>query len=529
MSRSHAIFDLLEGVSSGKIDSLKKLGREKNRVAKKYALSDVVSSVELISSATKEQREKFNFVLNRKPTRGLSGVNVVAVMTKPYDCIGKCIYCPVSLVPGKKTPKSYTGREPSTMRGLMFNFNPYKIVENRLKQYEDTNNASSKIELVLQGGTFPELPYYHQKYFVKRCFDAILGKTTSSLGKAKALCEKSSKRVVGLTIETRPDWCGKKEINRMLALGATRTELGVQVPDDNVYRLINRGHTVQDVVDSTQLLKDSCFKVGYHLMPGLYGSSYENDFEKFKQVFSKNEFKPDMIKIYPTLVIEKTVLHSLWKKGFFSPMQTQKAAKLIAELKKFVPKYVRIMRIQRDIPSTVVSGGVDKTNLRQLVEIEQKKQGIKCNCIRCREAGLKSLREKIDLSDVSPELVRFDYGASGGREIFLSVEDKKKDLLFGFCRLRIPAKPFRKEISQKTGLIRELHVYSRSLALGKSPGEKEFQHRGFGKQLFLEAQKIAREEFDAEKLLVISGIGVREYYRKNFGCKNDGPFVSKKL
>ena len=529
MSFGGAVAELLEGVRSGQIKSRAELGRAKNRAAKKFSLSGVPSTVQIISAATKEEREKFKGILNKKPTRGLSGVNVVAVMTKPYDCVGKCIYCPVSLVPGKKTPKSYTGREPSTMRGLMFNFNPYKIVENRLEQYRLTNNESSKLELILQGGTFPALPFSHQKYFVKRCFDAVLGKKTPSLGEAKRLCETSGRRVVGLTIETRPDWCRKKEINRMLSLGVTRVELGVQVPDDRVYGLINRGHSVSDVVSSTSLLKDSCFKVCYHLMPGLYGSSFENDLKNFKRVFSESEFKPDMIKIYPTLVIEKTVLHSLWQKGLYSPMPVPDAVRLIVELKKFVPEFVRIMRVQRDIPSTVIAGGAKQTNLRQLVELEQKRANVACRCIRCREAGLNAARNRIDLSSAVPELVRFDYGASGGKEVFLSIEDKAHDVLFGFCRLRIPGNPFRKEITARAGLIRELHVYTRSIGVGQKPTELEFQHRGFGKQLFLEAQRIAQEEFDANKLVVIAGIGVKDYYKKNFGCIDDGAFVSKAL
>ena len=529
MTRSLAVQELLDGVTSGKINSAKKLNKEKNKVSKKFSLLRVPSTTEIISIASIQDRETFRDILIKKPVRSLSGVNVVAVMTKPYDCIGKCIYCPTSLVPGIKTPKSYTGREPSTMRGIMFKFNPYKIVENRLQQYEATNNASSKIELILQGGTFTELPYSHQKYFVKRCFDAVLGKKTVSLTVAKKECETSEKRIVGLTIETRPDWCGKKEINRMLELATTRVELGVQIPDNKVYKAINRGHKVIDVIESTKLLKDSCFKVGYHLMPGLFGSNFQNDLKNFKKIFSKNEFRPDMIKIYPTLVIENTPLYTLWKKGLFVPMTEEKAAELIVKMKKFIPRYVRIMRVQRDIPSTVIAGGPNRTNLRQLVEVEMKKLKIKCNCIRCREAGLKSAKEKIDFTNCNPELMRLDYDSSDGKEIFLSIEDKKINLLFGFCRLRIPNDPFRKEITTKTGLIRELHVYSRSLEIGKTPKEKEFQHRGFGKNLIIEAEKIAKEEFDANKSLIISGVGVKEYYKKNFNYENDGPYVSKKL
>ncbi len=524
---SQAVFEILEEIRNGRISNSLELNDFRLKVARKFSLKKMPSNAELISFADEKDRVAFKDILNVKPTRSMSGVTVVAVMTKPADCIGKCIFCPSSLVPGKKTPKSYTGREPSTMRSMMFNFNPYKVVQNRLEQYVFTNNYSPKIELILQGGTFPEMPFSHQKYFVKRCYDGVLSQNTRSLTHAKKLLETSKNRVVGLTIETRPDWCGEKEINRMLFLGATRVETGVQIPDDEVYKKNVRGHTVKEVVKSTALLKDSCFKVGYHLMPGMYGSSFDNDLEKFKQIFSQNEFKPDMIKIYPCLVIAGTPLYNLWKMGKFEPMETPSAADLIVKLKEFVPRYVRIMRISRDIPSTVVDGGAKTTNLRQIVEEKLLKKNQKCLCIRCREAGLNSLRKKIVFEE--PVLSRIDYEASNGHEVFLSFEDKKNDLLFGFCRLRIPSNPFRKEITQKTGLIRELHVYSKALGFGEKPLTGEFQHKGFGKQLVLEAERVAKEEFGANKMVIISGLGVKEYYRKNFGYQKDGPFVSKNL
>ncbi len=520
-----AIEEILSEIRNGKVSSTKQLNKLRHAVSRRYSLKKMPSNAELISVASVAERKKFHSVLNVKPTRSLSGVTVVAVMTKPADCIGKCIFCPSSLVPGKKTPKSYTGREPSTMRSMMFNFNPFLVVQNRLEQYHATNNFSDKIELILQGGTFPAMPFSHQKYFVKRCFDAILEKNTSSLAEAKSLLESSPNRLVGLTIETRPDWSGKKEINRMLSLGTTRVELGVQVPDDEVYKKNVRGHLVKEVVESTRLLKDSCFKIAYHLMPGLYGSSPQNDLEKFKEVFSNPDFRPDMLKIYPCLVIKGTPLYNLWQQGKFEPILTEEAAELIAEFKRFVPKYVRIMRIQRDIPSTFVDGGVKKTNLRQLVSEKLKEKNLKCQCIRCREAGLNSFEK--DISFEEPSLCRLDYEASKGQEVFLSFEDKTNDLLYGFCRLRIPGNPFRKEISKTTGLIRELHVYSRALSLGEKPFSEDFQHKGLGKAMILEAEKIAKEEFGCKKMVIISGIGVKEYYRKNFAYQNDGPFVSK--
>ena len=526
---SYAMQEILQEVKSGNVKSQLQLNKLKHKVAASFQLQKMPSNAELIQIASPQERKLFQGVLSRKPTRILSGVTVIAIMTKPYDCVGKCIYCPSSLVEGKKTPKSYTGLEPSTMRGLMFNFNPYKIVENRLQQYREVNNYSPKLELILQGGTFTALPYSHQKYFIKRCYDAVLERNTGSLKEAKLLCEHSKNRVVGLTIETRPDWCGKKEINRMLDLGTTRVELGVQNPDDHTYKMNVRGHTVNDVVNATQLLKDSCFKVAYHLMPGMYGSSYENDLENFKKVFSQQEFMPDMIKIYPCLVMPNTPLYRLWKQGKFEPLSTEMAAEMVAELKRFIPRHVRIMRIQRDIPTTVISGGVKNSNLRQIVEQKRIEKGIKCNCIRCREAGLKSYHSGKEFPTENAKLLREDYAASNGNEIFLSFEETSNDALFGFCRLRIPDNPFRKEITGKTGLIRELHIYSKALELSENPGNNEMQHRGFGKALIKEAERIAEEEFGCNKMAIISGLGVKEYYRKQLGYEKEGPYVSKAL
>jgi elongator complex protein 3 len=410
----------------------------------------------------------------------------------------------------------------------MFNYNPYKVVENRLQQYEQINKPASKIELIFQGGTFPAESFSHQKYFVKRCFDAVIGKTSKSFSQAKRLAESSKKRIVGITFETRPDECSKLQINRMLSLGGTRVELGVQIPSDFVYKKIVRGHSVKDVVGATQRLKDSGFKVCYHLMPGLPGSSFDHDLEKLSEVFSNPDFSPDMVKIYPCLVIDKTPLHSLWKSGKFSPMNTEQASELISELKRVIPKWVRIMRIQRDIPADVIAAGVKHSNLRQFVEKKLKQKGIECNCIRCREAGLKQykLNKQIDFNKVS--LVREDYDASKGREIFLSFVDFSLNALIGFIRLRIPFDSFRKEIDSNTALIRELHVFGESVGVGSSPNSFDVQHKGFGKKLLVEAERIALEEFGKKKLVVISGIGVREYYFAQ-GYSRDGAFVSKLL
>lgn len=520
--------EILSRVRMGEAKSIGELNKIKLDVSRRFRLPSMPKNSEIIAVASENDRQQFRHVLTRKPARSMSGVTVVAVMTKPMGCVGKCIYCPESLVPGKKTPKSYTGLEPSTMRSMMFNFDPFRVIRNRLQQYCEINKEAQKIELVLQGGTFCALPYAHQKYFIKRCFEGILNQKTATLANAKTLAEKSVTRVVGITIETRPDWCRKKDINRMLGFGTTRVELGVQHADDEIYLKTARGHTVQDVVEATQLLKDSCLKVLYHVMPGLPGSNPGKDLKNFRMLFEKQEFKPDMVKIYPCLVIPNTPLYNLWKQGKFAPYSSEEAARLIAEMKQFVPRHVRIMRIQRDIPSQLIAGGVKKSNLRELVEKELTEKGMACKCIRCREAALKSYKKGMIISAENAGLLRCDYTASNGKEVFLSIEDRKNDALFGFCRLRLPFSPFRKEITTDTALIRELHVYSPVLELGQRDA-RAIQHRGFGKQLMLEAERIAREELGCKKIVVISGIGVREYYQRFFGYESDGCYVSKEI
>jgi elongator complex protein 3 len=314
----------------------------------------------------------------------------------------------------------------------------------------------------------------------------------------------------------------------MLTMGGTRVELGVQTIDDNVYRKVQRGHSVDDVVKATAWLKDSAFKVGYHLMPGLPFTDSRKELKQYKSLFKDERFQPDMIKIYPCLVIEGTKLYDLWQKGDYTPFDEKKAVKLIANLKASLPPWVRVMRIQRDIPANLITAGVKASNLRQLVEAEMKKKGLECGCIRCREAGLQAYKGKALPSLEKLKFLREDYSASQGQEIFLSAEEKKKKLLYGFCRLRIPRQSFRKEIDKSTALIRELHVYSPVVAVGKKAEKQQFQHQGIGRQLLREAEKIAREEFDCQKMVVISGVGAREYYQ-GLGYGKELPFVSKQL
>jgi len=515
------IEEILSQIIKGRIRDKFGLQDFKKKIAIKFHLKELPSDSDLLEHSG-SHREKVIDILRRKPTRTMSGVAVIAVMTKPSKCPhGMCIYCPGGIE--INTPQSYIGKEPAAMRGIQYNFDPYTQTISRIKQLEEIGHSCDKVELIVMGGTFTAQPLAYQREFIKGCFDAMNGKTTNDLIDAQQMNERAKYRCVGMTIETRPDWCKEKQIDSILNLGCTRVELGVQHPDDNIYTLVKRGHTVQDVIDSTRLLKDSFLKINYHLMPGMPGSDFDKDLKMFKKIFESDNFKPDMIKIYPCLLTKpefgQPELHKMYEKKEWTPYTDEQAADLVAEMKRSVPKWVRIMRIQRDIPTQFIQEGVKATNIRQLIHEKMKQKGVKCNCIRCREIKNET--------PVEAKILREDYTASGGKEIFLSMEDTINDKILGFLRLRQPGNAFRTEIDKNTMGVRELHVYGKMVGIDKKP-DKEQQHRGYGEQLMREAERISREEFNAKKLAVISGVGVRDYYYK-MGYKRDGPYVSKAL
>jgi len=483
---------------------------------------------DLIRVMTPREREKLLPILRMKPVRTISGVNVVAVMTKPWPCPhGKCAYCPGG--PPFGTPQSYTGHEPAAMRGIQHSFDPYLQVKSRIGQLKATGNPVGKVDLIVMGGTFPAMPHDYQEYFVQRCLDAIAGKDSSSLEEAKKKAEAGGIRNVGITVETRPDWAKEAHIDRMLSLGVTRVELGVQNVYNDIYGLVDRGHSVQDVIEATRILKDAGLKVAYHMMPNLLGSSYGRDLEAFKRLFQDACFRPDGLKIYPTLVLEGTKLYEMWRNGGYSPYSTEDVVKLLVEVKKMMPKWVRVQRVQRDIPSNLIMAGVKESNLRQMVHSELKRQGIPCRCIRCREVGHVKLKLGLEPNLEDIKLIVERYSASEGTELFLSYEDVKQDILIGFLRLRHPSeKAHRPEIrGKKAMLVRELHVYGPMIPLSARV-KGGWQHRGYGERLLKNAERIAKEEYVAKKIVVTSGLGAKEYYFRR-GYIRDGPYVSKNL
>ena len=503
--------------------------RLKIKTSAKYHLEAVPANADLINVLTPLEARKLLPILKRKATRTISGVSVIAVMTKPYPCPQPepCAYCPGG--PTQGSPQSYTGYEPAALRGSQNSFDPYEQVQSRIRQLTAIGHKVDKVELIVMGGTFPATPLEYQTWFIQHSLDAITGKNSSSLDEAKANAEVSKVRNVGITIETRPDWAKQPHIDTMLDMGVTRIELGVQNPDDKIYCLVGRTHTVADVIEATRIAKDSGLKIVYHMMPGMPGSTLQKDKEAFNRIFTDPAYKPDMIKIYPCLTISGTKTYEWYQNGTYEPYTTDEATSLIAEIKKTIPPWIRVMRVQRDIPARLILAGVKRSDLRELAQKKLKEQGHQCQCIRCREVG-----HRLAVDHVKPDLDKVEiltqrYEASEGQEFFISAEDPQNNVLLGYLRMRVPStKAHRPEITAfPSAIVRELHVYGQLVPVGKH-SEGDWQHKGYGQTLLKKAESLAGEELGLKKLLVISALGTRRYYMR-FGYKRDGVYVSKNL
>jgi elongator complex protein 3 (tRNA carboxymethyluridine synthase) len=488
-------------------------------VASEYQLDTVPKNEHIIPYL---HDSRYRRLLMVKPTKTASGVAVIAVMPKPYECPhGKCTYCPGGIE--FNTPLSYTGTEPATMAAQRLSYNPYQQVRGKMEQLQSRGHDTGKTEIVIVGGTFPFMPADYQKEFAKSCYDALNGMKSPSLEQAITTNETADNRCVGFTVETKPDYCKEPHVNLMLELGVTRVEIGVQSLRNNVYKLVNRGHTLDDVVDAFRIARDSGYKIVAHMMPGLPGSSPEKDVEDFSRLFEDDAFKPDMLKIYPTLVLRHTGLFKMHESGKYQAYSDDDLVRVIVEAKKVVPEWIRIMRVQREIESKDIVAGPKSGNLRQIVVQNLRQQGHKCRCIRCREAGLQRRYPAED----EVTLRRADYSASKGNEIFLSYESRDGETVLGFLRLRIVGRPHRVELAG-SAIVRELHIYGQAVNVGSKEVNESYQHRGYGAKLLMEAERIAKDEAGVEKIAVISAVGTRQYYRK-LGYRQDGPYVSKVL
>ncbi len=462
---------------------------------------------EMVKSGSIEAQPRLEELLRVNRVRTLSGVAVVAVLTKPYDCPGNCVYCPTE----EGIPTSYLSNEPAVMRALQSQYDPYQQVEMRLKTLDLTGHVTDKVEVIVLGGTFSALPRDYQDWFVHNLYNALNQRNSADLVKAQELNEKANHRLVGLTVETRPDMVDGQSIMRLRELGVTRVELGVQSVDEEVLVKVNRGHRVSEVIKTTRLLKNAGFKVGYHIMPNLPGVKPEDDLRNFLELFENPDFRPDLLKIYPCVVVKGSQLYEWWKRGKYRPYQTNELVDLLARMKKEVPVYVRITRLFRDIPSNRIEAGCQSSNLRQIVSEELEKRGWVCQCIRCREVRQHSTL----MSKDKVKLYRFDYDASGGLEVLLTFEDLARKRLYSFLRLRLPSSSqpsFTFKALKGAALVRELHTYGEQVRIGQK--KDVAQHCGLGKKLLEEAERIAREEWGVRKIAVIAAAGVRDYYRR---------------
>jgi len=500
-----------------KIETAEGLARLKRQIAKEYKVS-CPSNITLLKTyhgLLQNKRVKpspgAERILRIRPIRSLSGIVNVSVLTKPYPCPGKCLYCPME----KGIPKSYLSGEPAVERARRLKYDPYLQVQKRIEMLEINGHPTDKIELRIIGGTWSYYPKKYQENFIKRCFDAANKQTKPGLTEAQKLNERAKHRIVSLSIETRPDFITVTEIKRLRRLGATMVELGVQSTYDDVLKTNIRGHLAKETIKATKLLKEAGFKILYQMMPNLPGSSPKRDEKMFEELFKNPDFQPDYLKIYPLALVKEAPLYKLWKEGKYKPYAKKQLISLVKAIKKIIPYYVRIQRITRDIPSQRIAAGPGKiSNLRQIVVKESQKEGWQCHCIRCRE-----VRE-----DYNPKekliLFREDYLASQGKEIFLTFENKTKTKLYSLLRLRIT--------STKKAIIREVHTYGQQIALDQKLINLSPQHKGLGKKLIKTAEKITKQEFGLKKISVISGIGVRGYYRK-LGYKLDKTYMAKRI
>ncbi len=529
---------LVQAILSG---DLEREGLESAKMAacREHAAPKVPKNTDLLDYAPDERREEVESVVRRKPVRTASGVSPVAIMTSPHTCPhGKCLYCPGGPASDFSSAQSYTGHEPAAARGVQNDYDPYGQVTLRLHQLREIGHPVDKVELILMGGTMTARSHDYQEWFVKRALEALNdydldadpepSETESFkpdpesvefryLEDVIAENETADVRNIGTTFETKPDWCDPEQIDRMLRLGGTKVEVGVQTTYERVNREMHRGHGVQVSLDANRRLRDAAFKVGFHMMPGQPGMSKEMCLQDFRELFENPAWRPDYLKIYPTLVVRDTVTYDMWRRDEYEPLTNEEAAELVAEIKSTIPRYTRLQRVQRDIPADFIDAGVWKSNLRQLARQRMADHGWTCDCIRCREVGM---------NDEEPDHVELDvttYEAAGGTEHFISFEDFDRDLLVGFCRLRFPDDPVREEL-RDAALVRELHVYGNEVGVGED-GDGDHQHEGYGRRLLATAEEIARDA-GYGKLAVISGVGVRQYYREKLGYYQDGPYVS---
>jgi len=495
----------------------------------------------LVDKKIIERNKLFEKYCKKHKIRTLSGVSVISILTEEAPCPGNCAFCPSE----KDMPKSYLPNEPAVMRAIKCNFDAYKQVVARLSALKHTGHDTSKNEIIIMGGTWSYLNKKYQEKYILNVFKGLnfdinklkfiplliqekLSKNNiKKIQIEQKINEKANNRCVGLTLETRPDYINEEELKRMRLFGCTRIEIGVQSTFDDVLNLNRRGHNIEKTIEATRLMKDAGFKICYHMMPNLSGSNLDKDYKMFYDLYNDQNFKPDMLKIYPCVVVKSTDIYKWYQEKKYIPYTDEELINLLIKIKSITPYWVRINRLVRDIPSTSIVAGNKIPNLREIVNKKMHEEGLCCNCIRCREIKDK----EIDINNI--EMFIEKYNASSGVEYFISFEDSDRKNILSFLRLRIPSNYFSHkehfihELNDCT-IIREIHTYGIVSSVGEKESDDKSQHHGLGKKLIQEAERITKEEYNIKKIAVISGIGVREYYKKN-GFKQIDTYMIKDL
>ena len=511
-------------------ETVSDLARTKRKLSKEFSVT-LPTNASLLkeyrqgkANGAVEKNPQFERLLVRRKVRTGSGVAPITVLTKPFPCPGKCVYCPTE--PGM--PKSYLSNEPAAMRAVMNKFGPYDQVTNRLRALSENGHTPDKIDLIILGGTWSSYPKDYQEQFIHECYRAANNfggntDTSTTLKASQDINERASFRVIGLCIETRPDHVCIPEIKRWRDYGVTRVQLGAQHLDDEVQKITKRGHYTDALITATKMIKDAGFKLDYHIMQNLPGSTPEKDLWCAEQIVTNQNFQPDQVKIYPTIINEYAELYDWYKDGRWKPYSNDTLAELLVAIKQRIPYYIRINRVIRDFPGESIIAGNKITNLREVLHTKLSERGIRCKCIRCTEAKEKDINERDIVLHID------EYDASDGKELFIVYASRDRQTLYAFCRLRLPGNgnsesPFSE--LHNAAIIRELHTFGRLIPIAENEKGAP-QHSGLGKRLMAEAESLALKH-GFNKCAVISGIGVREYYYK-LGYTIEGTYVTKEL
>lgn len=521
--------DLLISAYNKSVSEQRELQDLKNEFSLKYRIPSA-SNVELIKAyrdliaekALPEDRE-FLKLLRKRAVRSQSGIANITVLTKAYPCPGKCIFCPTE--PGM--PKSYLSNEPAMMRAVLNNFDAFRQTRNRVVSLQKTGHFTDKVDVIVSGGTFSFYPKRYQVEFTRGIFNALNypAKPVRSLAEAQRINETAQNRCIGLSFETRPDHINPAELRRLRMLGCTKIEIGVQSLNDKVLELNRRGHGIAETKEAIKLIRDAAYKINVHMMPNLLGATPEIDLADMKELFENPAYRPDWMKVYPCMVVPWSQLEGIYKKGIYQSYDDATLVKLMVEMTKTWPEYVRVTRMYRDIPATTIVSGCKASNLRQIVEVEMKKLGIESRDIRTRE--IKDA--KVNFEDLELRVKEFE--ASEGQEFFISFDHVAKDKLCSLLRLRFSSyslqgkKHFMKEL-EGAALVREVHTYGEQVAIANRD-KKVSQHIGLGRQMMNKAEEISKKA-GFNKIAVIAGIGVREYYKK-LGYRLEGTYMVKDI